>query len=261
MHQTWSGIYVWLIFCGLVGARAQAGCGRGAPCNSDQWCNGASCKLIGDAGDPCFASVAKSCTPGLFCFGGTCQSLKNAGETCGAGTPGCKQDVFCDDKNEAVPICKNWNAIARGGKCDPDNGSHKWCTDTNNWSGEGNNYCDADTGLCTARKPVGQTCADFNGCAEACDRRVCDIYCDQQCTMRLPVGEACSQGRQCQGFGAGGPPGDNTYCIHGICRVESDEGGPCARDQHCDSSKGGAKPGLATHGGPRGLLTPYSGRG
>lgn len=40
--------------------------------------------------------------------------------------------------------------------------------------------------------------------------------------MRLPVGEACSQGRQCQGFGAGGPPGDNTYCIHGICRVESD---------------------------------------
>jgi hypothetical protein len=95
---------------GLLGlaatASAQGPCGAGPPCNPDQWCSGESCSAIGDAGDPCVTTISKTCGPGLLCISGqasaTCQAKSNVGETCGAGTAGCVDTTFCDDKNGAV---------------------------------------------------------------------------------------------------------------------------------------------------------------
>jgi hypothetical protein len=128
-------------------------CARGASCDNRT----GKCVKDGEVGGSC---ADGPCTSNAYCdyASDRCAAAKPAGAKCsGPGSFECQKGLAC-----AAGVCKAFTAVPLGKPCD----------DASLCDG---GVCDTKTGLCKAYPKAGESCEDFDTCADGfrCDRETC----------------------------------------------------------------------------------------
>lgn len=127
-------------------------------------------------------------------------------EVCGPPTPGTQAfgDACMDDSQCASHACRGSEAYIECGTCFDVGGAGDPCSGLDVVCDDGL-YCDADSGDCTAKLALGDTCGDSDECLS-------DVCYEAECIAPLALGDDCSGDG---GDGACSLLGDGLWCDPG----------------------------------------------
>lgn len=233
--------------CNGVTANCGLACttvGPGAPCSSNEWCDGVACAKKSAAG--------ALCTQGYQCGSGNCVDGVCCDSVCSGACDSCNQRGFegaCQPElaGTVVLACSPYTCDGNSGACpaacstDGNCISSMWC----------------DGLLCAPKKPQGQQCGRDGAClsGHCADGYCCSSNCGNACDAcnvlglegtctPLTAGSTPSPScglYVCGGLSVGCPAQcqdddgctQDAWCNQGVCEQKRPPGGSCSRARQC----------------------------